>query len=449
MEETNCQQQVRACDVFTPATPARLTFVDRVSLRQRFEVALCTPGKQVVVFGHTGSGKTSLVQHQLAAHYPSGYVVSRCIKGTTFGELVLDAFDQLDAFYSNEREVATAKTASAKFASKYLAIAGELSGSLSRSNRESETRLLPPQLTPQTLGRLMGFAGRCWVLEDFHKLENEEKTSLAQAMKLFMDLADEFRALKIIALGATDTAREVVALDGEMANRVTELYVPLMNSEEIGRIVALGQERLNVHFPLPVRDGIIKYSNGLPAACHQLCLGMCFAAHVYDTQLRSTELGKDELVVSLRNYIEEAADSLKSAFDRALRRPTGTKYDNTRIVLAAVAQHQDESCLPADLLPLIRRTHTEYPAGQVGKFLKELTCDSRANLLRFDRASGRYSFSNPIFQVYASALFHDHDAPRSLDARPNAELMTKMMMQRFVYRGLPPRVVRKSTHKSV
>jgi hypothetical protein len=50
-------------------------------------------------------------------------------------------------------------------------------------------------------------------------------------------MADEFRSLKIIAIGAVDTARQVIEYDPEMKNRVSEIHVPLMLKEELKEII--------------------------------------------------------------------------------------------------------------------------------------------------------------------------------------------------------------------
>ena len=51
-----------------------------------------------------------------------------------------------------------------------------------------------------------------------------------------MDLADEYEELKIIALGAVGTARQVVEYDPEMRNRIAEIPVELMTEKEIESI---------------------------------------------------------------------------------------------------------------------------------------------------------------------------------------------------------------------
>jgi ABC-type lipoprotein export system ATPase subunit len=63
--------------VFTPTTPARIAFVEREEVNDKLVNALTTPGKQVVVYGHSGTGKTTLLLNKLhqvyATHNDSMY----------------------------------------------------------------------------------------------------------------------------------------------------------------------------------------------------------------------------------------------------------------------------------------------------------------------------------------------------------------------------------------
>jgi ABC-type lipoprotein export system ATPase subunit len=68
-------------DVFTPTTPARLTFVERETINARLVNALRTPGKQIVVYGYSGSGKTTLLVNKLHQLYDK-HITSRCMEGT-------------------------------------------------------------------------------------------------------------------------------------------------------------------------------------------------------------------------------------------------------------------------------------------------------------------------------------------------------------------------------
>ncbi|MBF0566231.1 MAG: hypothetical protein HQK89_13425 [Nitrospirae bacterium] len=48
-------------DIFTPATTARKNFIERDGLDARLQKALQTPGIQIIIYGHTGLGKSAIV----------------------------------------------------------------------------------------------------------------------------------------------------------------------------------------------------------------------------------------------------------------------------------------------------------------------------------------------------------------------------------------------------
>lgn len=89
-------------EVFTPTTPAKVTFVEREIVNEKLVNALNTPGKQIVVYGHSGNGKSTLLVNKLHQTY-NGHITTRCMKGTTVNELMLNAFDKLDIYHPSER----------------------------------------------------------------------------------------------------------------------------------------------------------------------------------------------------------------------------------------------------------------------------------------------------------------------------------------------------------
>ncbi len=234
-------------DVFTPTTQASLNFVDRPTVNDQLVDALRTPGKQVVVYGETGSGKSTLLQNKLAQLY-EGHVITQCHTTMIFEQIVLDASDQLAPYYSDTEGGGSSRSSKGSLKPEFAVIKAGIETQNDKSQSSSRKRLLPPQLTPQRLGRFLGEENLCWVIEDFHKVAADQKTFLAQSLKVFCDLARDLRYVKIIAIGATDTAREVIEYDQEMANRVAEVHVPLMTDEETRSILTGGEALLNVDF---------------------------------------------------------------------------------------------------------------------------------------------------------------------------------------------------------
>ena len=388
-----------ATEVFTPSQPAEVTFIERKTIQDRIVNDLSTPGKQLVIYGHSGSGKTTLIVNKLRQLYED-HITTRCLIEMTFEQILLDAFDRLGAFYIDESSNTKTVHLGVSFKSKYLNIRSQIQN----SDHVTKYRVIPPQLTPQTLAELMGEAQCCWVLDDFHKVDESEKKKLAQTMKVFMDVSQDYKQLKIIAIGAVNTAREVLMYDSEMKSRVSEVLVPLMTESELESIINKGSRCMNIDIPLYQKDKIIKYSSGLAATCHQLCLNICFASDVMNTALETYHVSDGDVKRAVQNYINESSDTLKSVFDKAFRIQRKRKYDNCRLIAFALCRFDTDGATYPDLLQRIREKHPSYPRSNLTRYLGELKNSSRGKLIRHDLNSGKYAFSDPIFRAYAITI---------------------------------------------
>src|ERR1700733_604972 len=182
-------------DVFTPSTQARVSFIDRDSVNSQLMDAICTSGKQLIVYGESGCGKSTLLTNKLRDIY-STYITTRCSKAMTYQQLLLDAFDQLDPFYTKGRTAKSGRNISPALQAAFV----NLSASLSRTEEELQNRALPLQLTAQRLAEFLGAQSMCWVVEDFHKMPPGEKAPFAQTLKIFSDTSTEYPDVKVIAI---------------------------------------------------------------------------------------------------------------------------------------------------------------------------------------------------------------------------------------------------------
>ena len=392
-------------DVFTPTKPARIAFVERDSVNDKLVNSLTTPGKQIVVYGHSGTGKTTLLANKLTQLYEHS-VTTRCMKGLKFEQLLLDGFDQLAPYYAVERTNVTKVGGGLDLGATYQMLQAKIAAQGTVESGEKEARILPPQLTPQALERFLGAQKACWVLEDFHKIDEEEKAKLSQLMKVFMDLSDEYAELKIIALGAVDTARQVVDYDREMRNRVAEIHVTLMTEAEVEAIITKGEGALNIEFGIEIKRLVARHSNGLASVCHHLCLNMCNAAGIIETfDGAPLELTKEHFERAVKTYVEEASDSIKSAFDKALKQRRKTQYANAELILKALSSLPEKGAARTDLHRRIRQSESKYPEANLKYLLPKLCTPEYGAIVRFDSNSGLFSFSDPIYRAYALAQF--------------------------------------------
>lgn len=219
-------------DVFTPSTSAILTFVERPDLDKQINKALTIPGMQLIVYGHSGSGKTTITQNILNDK-KINFISTNCILDTTINDIMLDAFDKLNPFYTSEYNTKTSVKISSELKSSYLSLDSILKSEMNKEYGDKQQRILPVQLTPQRLAEFLGVAKIVWILEDFHKVAVGERQKLSQILKIFVDTSNKYKNVKVIAIGAVGTAREVVNYDTELNNRISEVAVPLMTKDEL------------------------------------------------------------------------------------------------------------------------------------------------------------------------------------------------------------------------
>ncbi len=419
-------------EVFTPTRPARLTFVERDSVNDQLVDSLRTPGKQVVVYGPSGSGKTTLLVNKLNQIYET-HVTVRCVAETTFSQVLARAFDHLGAFIASSKTSKSGNQSKVNFSAEYAKLKAEVEASADFVEEETRARTIALQITPERLAEFLGMARACLVLEDFHKMSTPEKVRVAQAMKVFMDMADSYPDVRLVLIGAVDTAREVIEYDREMHNRVSEVRVPLMDDQEIRQVLVKGEALLNVIFHGNLKSEISRYANGVASVAHQLGLNLCFAANIAETCDKRFEFDTHHLESAIARYVQDSADTLKAAFGRALRRERIRRFDNTRLILTALADSGADGARHSELLAAIRKIEPDYPSGNLTNYLLELQCQYRGGLIRYEADSGRYAFSNPLYFTYALLTLSSDDRARR-EAATEGEL-SKILFATFIQRG--------------
>lgn len=391
----------QANEVFTPSTPAKLTFVERELVNNQIVNALRTPGKQIVLYGHSGCGKTTLIVNKLYQIYED-HITVRCTATTKFEEIVLQAFDELDSYYTDSQKKSNSNTLSTKLTADYKLIKSEIGASSSSSVENTFKRIIPPTLTIQTLARFLGNANCCLVLEDFHKVEDSEKKKLSQSMKLFMDMAQEYPSIKIICIGAVGTGREVIQYDQELNNRVAEIHVPLMTDDEIRKIPQLGFPILNIDIPNFLINNIVSISNGVPSVCHSICLHICFELNILTKCSTETLVTENVLKNAVNAYVNDSSDSIQADFEKALEQRKG-KFKNAQIIFRALADFDTSGAEYNDLLCKIHNFEPDYPAGNLSNYLKVLSTSEKGDIIQ--KRASKYCFKTPVYQTYAQCLF--------------------------------------------
>jgi len=392
-------------EVFTPSQPANYTFIERSSVNRRLKRALRTPGKQIIIYGFSGAGKTTLLTNTFKSEKIDS-ITTRCIVGMSLSEIIKDAFSQLEIYYISHKDTVNGDKIGGSLSASYLGIKASLSAETKEDNKVTVKRAVELPINPQTLAKFIGESGKCWVIEDYHKIKSEDKIQLAQVMKVFMDSSVEYPKLKIIAIGAVNSAREVVMFDPEMKSRISEIEVPLMTKSNLAKIITTGQELLNVIFPTAITDKIISYSSGLPAVTHQLSLLLCEENEITETHRSRKSFGIDNKTFehALDEFLAENSDTYKAIFENATKVVHQRKFENPKDILNAIIETNKEQVTVFDIKDIIQQTEVSYKGTNLKKYIDELTRPERSEILRFNRDSGSYYFSTPFIKAYCQCI---------------------------------------------
>ena len=388
-------------DVFTPTRPAaRLNYIARPALDDRLVDALRTPGKQLIVYGESGSGKSTLLRNKLQEVYEA-HIKTQCSAAMSYGQLLLDAFDQLDQYFVHNTSSQSFRSITPSVAADFKAIRIGLNANLTKALGVVHERILPPQLTAQRLAIFLGELKMCWLIEDFHKIREDEKILFAESLKVFSDMSDTYPEVKTITIGATETAREVVRYDSDMTKRVSELLVPLMTSNELEQIILRGEELLNIDMSAIIED-VVDYSAGMPSVCHQIALNTCLVKGIEVTQPQPIAITRNDLKPAVKRAVDELSDTIRARFDAVTTPQTRTRFPNARLILTALANGPVSGMLPDDILTEIRRGEPRYPKTNLSKYLREMSQGPGGSLLRLG-SDGKCRFAEPVYHTVAKA----------------------------------------------
>jgi len=382
----------RLSKVFTPGTVATLTYVNRIAVENDFEKFVHTPGIQIVLYGYSGSGKSTLNENILTKEKLK-FLPSRCQSNTTMNDLILDAFDQLNVYYNSEHKRTTKNQISSQLVAKYAEIGAKLNASESIENTITKTRILPIQLSPQRLAEFMGAAECIWVIEDFHKVAESEKKLIADILKIFVDTANKYPKTKVICIGAVATAREMIELDSNLSNRVAEIPVPLMKDDDLKQIVIKGSYLMNLSISTEIVDKIVYYSNNLGLICHQICYDLCHNRNIKKTRFSKAFISESDFKDAVNSHIRKQSDTYNKIYDKINCTTIGIT------ILTAILNVDKEFFTITDFHKEIKKIGGVSKANAEDILCKFLGSEYD-EIIRLDKHSKKYSFSNPFFHSY-------------------------------------------------
>lgn len=397
--------KIKLEEVFTPATAAEINYIGRNDIDAQLLSEMRTPGKQIIVFGHSGSGKTSSVRNLLNRN---GYkfIRTQCESNTTFEQLILNAFDELDIYVVSGRTRKQSTSLTGNIAAEYNSIKASICRVTTSETGETYSRLLPPQLTPQKLAKFLGKCKIVWLIEDFHKVSLDEKVRIADAIKIFVDNANDCPTSKIICIGACQSAHELIELDPNLQSRVSEISVPLLTDEEIEKIIRNGFYLLNIIPSQSLVEKLVFYSDRLGASAHQMCMDICKGKCIYKTKLKKHQIDDSSFQFAVDGFLKRSSDTLKSIYDSAIKNELGW------YILKTFTNNAMDKLSFEEIFKRVNQGKATFSKEEIKAKLDELQSPA-FDIIYYNQKSEKYAFSTPFWHRFLRLQFSIETADKA------------------------------------
>ncbi|MGN7967440.1 hypothetical protein ACTJKK_15290 [Microbacterium sp. 22179] len=394
-----------ATDVFTPSVPASRGFVGRkTEMKDLTNMGLRVPGTQIVVWGESGAGKSSLVNKVLVDEGHTA-VKTACTPDSTYEQILAGAFSGTGAFFVTESSEHTDETLAISGTVGSELIGAKVASNISLSTIQGNKRepIARPQLTPQRLVAELGAREYSWVIEDFHKVNPSERSRIAHALKVFSDEGSKYPKTRVIVLGVSESVDELVQDAINVGKRLIDVPVPPLSHDDLGKILDTGERLLNLDFS-EVRARLLDTAVGTASITHALALACCSERAVEHASSERVSFTVEDFTEASQSYVRTRSSTVKSRFRSALKVHRKRVYDNTEIILRALTELPESGGTVGEILAVIRRDHKGYPSGNATKYLRELQEEQRGALIR-KTSAGVFRFDEPLHHAYAKSFF--------------------------------------------
>jgi hypothetical protein len=255
--------------IFTPGVPIDRPeeFSGRQELLKTVREKFSTKGQTLVIYGHRGLGKTSLV---LVAFHRQPRVRHTCSRASTFQSIFLDILSKLNAQFS------TVERSSKQSDGLELSLPEFGKFGSKNENSEKESVVAKQTLNPNfVVGRLAPWQNelKAIIIDEFQEVSDpEDQQAVIDTAKI---LSDHSVQIPIVLIGhaASDTDLFKIPAYNEYKGRyISAIELKEMPDSELTDIIVRRQEIHGTRFTPEALQAVVRIAAGYPTVVHRLAL---------------------------------------------------------------------------------------------------------------------------------------------------------------------------------
>jgi Cdc6-like AAA superfamily ATPase len=398
-------------DVFTPKTIVSKRMFERRNepdlsgrpgLQDLLRDAIRERGCQVLLYGDTGVGKSSLLTN-VADLVGAETLEIDCKSGMSMDDIIDHGNRQLVRFRAIGRSRSSTIEADAETSAEVPFFARIRARIMSRFEQKDEFEVVEsPAFT--SLLQAMNSKGRTLlVLDNFQNIDlPNTRVQVAQHMESLSDAIGKKRVsgnLKFVVIGIADDANTLLGDSMSYVRRAEQIGVPRMPDQEIQEILNRGFGLLGLSASAVQLAKLVFYSDGFPYFAHLVGLHVSRAV-IQDNVREVSDSSIDTAIARAAASVSASyAERLRLAYERG-----GSTQPRKQIVrfLAASSGRQWEYREVIELWKLANPTEVRTSYNFLSAALGQLADSAQGQILTSTGARGRfvYRFTDPHIRPF-------------------------------------------------
>ncbi|WP_164505147.1 ATP-binding protein [Companilactobacillus hulinensis] len=388
---------------FTPSKPATRNYVGRGTLDKTIFREFSQQGRQVLVYGPTGSGRTSMVLdnlEKLRDQYGTNSVRVSMTNTTTLDSFIADVANKLNL----ARQIQTIETNEDNIkGSSGIKVFNWFNANLEGQNRTTTQDVVEKYTGTDDFSILeeaLFKRNTVLVVDDMENLTEKAANLRIRLSEIAKNMSDDAvnyddSYAKIIFVGIASTAEQLWHDVQSLKSRLATISVPYLNADESSEIIKNGWDRAKLESTDNQINKTAYISSGIGKVVHELGQKTGYAA--VDN---SSPIIKDEYISEAIHEIFEVNELDYASKLNNAKNKTGTKTTVRNYVLYVMANDDRTTMTIQDILKSVNKLRKDSDKGpnSISPALTQLKSSKFDVLTSEDRNSWR--FIDPMFKAY-------------------------------------------------
>lgn len=402
------EQRAILNDCYTPSAPAVLNYKSRTEIDDEFSDILFEKGLQIIVYGATGVGKTSLILSQLE-HLEEQYLyfpLDATISPENFCAKIMEnlGFKKITEQRLGKEKELTAEVSIKGMVWGLFSLGGRTGG----KNKDIDEKIEIPYYSDADIDSVVSalVTLNCkLIFDDLEKAVEELKLPLSHLAKKMSDAtARNNTTAKVIFAGITQEVSTLLNVDSSLRDRLAEQHIKLLEPEEIEEILVSGWKKLK-----------LSYDNNIVEYVTEICCGFARYSHWIGKYAAISTLKRDATLIenqdiqfAINMILEKYSNSYNDAFTKATSHKTGKRLREK--VLFAIASRPEIDVNFNEIIRICSQLYgQELKENQLSGPIGELKTEARGSILESGKNGPTHRFRDLMMKPYIRIIMKKNE----------------------------------------